>query len=482
MQITRKQTKFAIIIALLLVAISAVSFIFNSWISTSFVIFIFVCVALIPLIVKKPVIGPALIGFFLTFERVPSVEIGGLDMRINFLIIFLTLTVYLSSQLYKRKLKLKFDPIRSSVILFLGLMLVSATQAINLNRAITVVISMGLMLCLYLVMSIILQKKEDLVFALKGLLWGALVSALFGLYQFFGDMIGLPISMTLLKIGYDSSTFGFARVQAGAYEPLYFANYMFIPMFLILFLNLSGKIKEVFNKRLSITIAVLLAINFVLAISRGAFLAAGVTGLILVVMQAKKILTLKNVIIVSCFALLTVGGVYFALLRSEPRAIDEFVSHLMVEDRDNGESVVLRLSTSAEAVEIFSQNPLLGVGPGNFGPEREDYPNEPPEGGWPIVNNEYLEIAAEQGVVGIFGFSLLIVIMISRLIFVYRRSTDPVIANISIALLFAFVAVLIQYVTFSTLYITHIWYLIGLIGAVCNIGSKQINDAKKINP
>ncbi len=479
MQITRKQTKFAIITALLLMAISAVALLFNSWVSTGFIVFIFVCVALIPLIVKKPVIGPALIGFFLTFERVPSIEIGGLDIRINFLIIFLTLTIYLSSQLYKRKLKLKFDPIRSSVILFLGLMLVSATQAINLNRAITVIVSMGLMLCLYLVMSMILQKKEDLVFALRGLLWGALVSALFGLYQFFGDMIGLPISVTLLKIGYDSSTFGFARVQAGAYEPLYFANYMFIPMFLILFLNLSGKIKEVFDKRLSITIAVLLAINFVLAISRGAFLAAGATGLILIVMQARKILTLKNVIIVSCFALLTVGGVYFALLRSEPRAIDEFVSHLMVEDRDDGESVVLRLSTGAEAAEMFSQNPLLGVGPGNFGPAREDYPNEPPEGGWPIVNNEYLEIAAEQGVVGIFGFLLLIVAIISRLIFVYRRSIDPVISNISIALLFAFVAVLIQYATFSTLYITHIWYLIGLIGAVCNIGSKQINDARK---
>jgi O-antigen ligase len=480
MQITKKQTKFIIFISLLLAVISVVSFIFNSWISTGFIIFILICTTLIPLIVKNPVIGPMLIGFFLTFERVPSVEVGGLDIRINFLIIFLTLIIYLSSQLYKQKLKFKFDPIRSSVILFLGLMLVSATQAINLNRAITVIVSMGLMLCLYLVMSMILQKKEDLVFALKGLLWGALVSALFGLYQFFGDMIGLPISMTLLKTGYDSSTFGFARVQAGAYEPLYFANYMFIPVFLILFLNLSGKIKEVFDKRLSITIAILLAINFVLAISRGAFLAAGVTGLILIVIQAKKILTLKNVIIVVCFTLLTIGGVYFALLRSEPRAIDEFISHLMVEDRNDGESVVLRLSTSAEAVGIFSQNLLLGVGPGNFGPEREDYPKEPPEGGWPIVNNEYLEIAAEQGVVGIFGFLLLIVVIISRLIFVYRCSIDPIISDISIALLFAFVAVLIQYATFSTLYITHIWYLIGLIGAVCNIGLKQINDAKKI--
>jgi hypothetical protein len=82
--------------------------------------------------------------------------------------------------------------------------------------------------------------------------------------------------------------------------------------------------------------------------------------------------------------------------------------------------------------------------------------------------------------VGIFGFLLLIVVIISRLIFVYRCSIDPIISDISIALLFAFVAVLIQYATFSTLYITHIWYLIGLIGAVCNIGLKQINDAKKI--
>lgn len=480
MQITKKQTKFAIYTLILLLASATESWLFDSWIPVVFFAMVLVCVVLVPAIIKRPSVGPMLIGFFLTFERVPSVEIGGLDIRINFLIIFLTLVIYLSSQLYQKKLKFKFDPIRSSVILFLIFMLVSATQAINLNRAIMVVISMGLMLCLYLVMSMILEKKEDLIFALKGLLWGALVSAIFGLYQFFGDMIGLPISMTLLKVGYDSSTFGFARVQAGAYEPLYFANYMFIPMFLILFLNLSGKIKEVFDKKLSIAIAILLAINFVLAISRGAFLAAGITGLILVIIQARRILTTKNVIIASSFALLIIGGVYLALLRSEPRAVDEFVSHLMVEDRDNGESVVLRLSTSSEAIDMFGENALLGVGPGNFGPAREDYPAEAPEGGWPIVNNEYLEIAAEQGVVGIFGFLLLIIVVISRLIFVYRNSADQLLPNISLALLFAFIAVLIQYATFSTLYITHIWYLIGLIGAVCNIGSRQIINAKKI--
>ena len=71
------------------------------------------------------------------------------------------------------------------------------------------------------------EGKKAVLLAVRGLLWGALVAAVFGLYQFFGDMVGLPISATLLKFGYDKTTFGFARIQAFSQEPLYFSNYLY---------------------------------------------------------------------------------------------------------------------------------------------------------------------------------------------------------------------------------------------------------------
>lgn len=444
--------------------------------SSFILIFILACLILIPLIIKKPQIGPALIGFFLTFERVPSLEVGGISIRINFFLIFLTLIVYLVNQLCVRKFKFKFDPIRSATIVLILLMIVSTSQAINLSRALMVIVSMGLMFCLYLVMSMVIETEEDLVLALKGLLWGALVASVFGLYQFLGDMVGLPNSVTFLKQGYDSSTFGFARVQAGAYEPLYFANYIFIPLSVLLFLNLNGRIKKVFNRKLSIVLGLLLLINFVLAISRGAYLAAGVTLVILLIFQAKRFLTFKNLLIALFISFFVATGVYVALIRSEPRALDEFVAHLKIEDRTEGESVVLRLSTSAEAINLFKNHPLLGIGPGNFGPAREDYPSDVPTGGWAIVNNEYLEIAAEGGLIGIVGFLLLLVIIFTRIFHSYRHSKNPFLSDVLVALAFALIAVLAQYFTFSTLYITHVWYLIGLIGAVTNM----MNNGKAI--
>jgi len=479
MKTTKMATKFWVFVGAGLVVIALALLKLSPVMSTGLLALILVSLIGVPLLIAKPQFGPALIGFFLTFERVPSIEVGGISLRINFLLIVLSLVTFIFSKLVKKQLKIRFDPIRTASVVFILLAIVSAAQAVNMSRALTVIVSLALMFCLYLVMSMVIEKKEDLILALKGLLWGALVAGIFGLYQFLGDMAGLSNSLTLLKVGYDSSTFGFARVQAGSYEPLYFANYIFIPAFIIIFLNLSGTIKEAMSRRLSIAIGLLLAINFVLAISRGAYLAAGVALVALAVVQAKKIITLKNFVIVALVGLFVVGGVYLALLKSQPRALEEFIAHITVQDRENGESVVLRLSTSAQAIEFFWEKPILGVGPGNFGPAKEDYPTEAPDGGWPIVNNEYLEIAAEQGLVGIFGFLLLLAIIFAQVIATYRKVKDKLIANVALALGFAFFAILVQYLTFSTLYITHIWYVIGLIGAVANIANHNLSSHAK---
>lgn len=423
----------------------------------------------LPFIFSKPTIGVFLIGFFLPFERVPTVEIGSATLKINHLLIILTLISCLVAVL-AGKIKIPRDPIRTTVVLFLLALLVSLPVATNMSRALQVYVFMILMGAIYFVVSLLVTNKESLRLAVIGVLWGSLIAGIFALVQFGGDMIGLPNEITLLKKGYDSSTFGFARVQAFSQEPLYFANYIFIPIILLFMLNVKGVIKGVFNRNLSFVLLVVLLIDFILTVSRGAYLAGGAILLVIIITQAKAVINLKTVIVTLTVVFFVATGAYLALSRSESRALDEFISHVAVEDRTEGESVVMRLSSAQRAWEIFIDKPVLGVGLGNFGPVVQGDPDEPSqEDGWSIVNNEYLEILAEGGLVAMLAFVILAIAILVRSIAAYFASKEIFTKTVILALLFAFIAILVQYATFSTLYIIHIWFLIGLLGASANI-------------
>lgn len=425
-------------------------------------------VLLIPFLINKFEIGIFLIAFFLPFERVPTIDVGGATLKINHLLIVFTLIACLFA-LLSRKIKIPKDPVRWFVGFFLLTLIVSLPVAINMSRALQVYVFMLLMGVVYLIVSLGVRSEKILKLVVSGILWGALVAGFFGLLQFLGDMAGLPNEITLLKKGYDSSTFGFARIQAFSQEPLYFANYIFIPLLLLFFLNLRNSISAVFNRTLSYVLLITLLIDFILAVSRGAYLAAAVVLLAVVVTQAKSVINFKTVTITFAIIFFVGVGAYIALNQSESRALDEFIAHVAVEDRDDGESVVSRLSSADRAYEIFLDDPVIGIGLGNYGPSIAADPNQvPEEDGWAIVNNEYLEILAEGGIVAFLGFLLLIVAVFVRGIKAYLYSRASFSGAVMISLLIAFLAILVQYATFSTLYIIHVWFLIGLIGGISN--------------
>ena len=277
----------------------------------------------------------------------------------------------------------------------------------------------------------------------------------------------------MLKEGYDQATFGFARIQSFAAEPLYYANYIFIPLLITLFLLLKGKFEVIAKKSWGYVVAMLLLLNFVLTVSRGAYLGLVLVALMILVTQYKKIFTLKIVLPVVLAGALIMTGVYLGLAKSQPRAIEEFVGHVLVNDYTVGESVVLRLSASDQAIELFKDHIFLGIGPGNFGPATLPDPYQKPETGWPIVNNEYLEILAESGLVGFISFISLIAYVFYRAVMAYRQSKDELVRGVLIGGIFALVGILVQYATFSTLAVIHVWFLIGILGALANMVNKN---------
>lgn len=170
--------------------------------------------------------------------------------------------------------------------------------------------------------------------------------------------------------------------------------------------------------------------------------------------------------------MLSVGAVYQILESVSPDALDRFIGHAQLEDvlvKKQGESGFGRLQAFGQAIEAWETSPLVGIGLGNFGPYIKHYPVEKPDAGWDIVNNEYLELLAETGMLGLGSVLLLLIVIFSRSLTAYRAANDEYFRAVLVGLTAALVAIFAQYIFFSTFYIIHIWVLFGLIVGVQNL-------------
>jgi putative inorganic carbon (HCO3(-)) transporter len=326
----------------------------------------------------------------------------------------------------------------------------------------------------------LVKQKEHLDKIVKIIIFSCFIVSLFGLYQFLGDVAGLPSNLTGLREHYTSKVFGFPRIQSTCLEPLYFANYLLIPISLCLAL-LSRK-KEKFRFAIKPLYLVLIlgiaSINLILTLSRGGYLGFVTVVLLSLIIFFKSFFTWKKVLIFILIASVAFISVYYFLkLAGKEKAIETFLTQAT--NITQGPSVVERTSTYEAAWKLFQEHPWLGIGVGNFGPVYSKQSQIIPEKiGWPIVNNEFLEILAETGIFGFLSFLALLVVLIFYSIQAIRKTQDNYLKTVLIALLVAFCGILVQYQTFSTLYIVHIWFLVGLMIATGNLAFKEINGEK----
>ena len=418
-------------------------------------------------LIKNPSVGALLILFFLPFERMPSVEVGGVNIRINHFLIGLTFLIWLCWMLAQRKMIFQKNPAALPILFFFLVNLATLLFARDLKRAAMVVVFLGFVILAHILIVNLIRSKELMRKAVLVLFLTSLIVSIFALYQFFGDLAGLPLSLTGLKSGYNKIVFGFPRPHAASLEPLYFANFLFIPLGLTLSYFFQNF--KIIKRPWLFVLILLFLVVFVLTLSRGAYLGLAFFFLTFAIFQARKIFTVKNIIQFAAVAMIVSAAVYLFLSYSAPKALDEFLGHAKVEDFSRGESVVARLKAADSAFTAFRENSLLGIGAGNFGPYVKNYPNQIPPTGWPIVNNQYLETLAENGILGITFLMLIFIILFVRSIMAYFKTKDNFLKATMLGLMAAFVGVLAQFVTFSTIYILTIWVLMGLLVVTQNL-------------
>jgi len=415
---------------------------------------------------KSPAIGIILIAFFLPFERIGTYEFETMTIRISQILFIVVIAVWLGRLIAKGKYSFVRNPLMIPLVIFLLISFFSLPNSLNIERSVLVFIFILFTSFLSFVIPNLIKNKDSLNKIIIALFISFILVSAFGIFQFLGDMSGFSIELTGLRDLYTKDVLGFTRIQSTAYEPLYFANYLLIPLGLIYALFLAGKGR--ISSSWLIVLLALGAVNLILTVSRGGYLALAFTVLAISLFYLRKVFTLKNMLILVVAGLIVFWVVTQTIgFGGEALNWEKFTEH--IGNAFYGASYDERVDTFENAISAWRGHPFIGVGVGGFGPYMAPHPYYMPKDGWRIVNNEFIEILAENGILGLFAFSLFLLILIIRSIKAIIKTSDSYLRAIMVALLGTLVGIIVQYQTFSTLYIMHVWFLIGLMIACQNI-------------
>lgn len=407
------------------------------------------------------------LAFSLMLERIPSFDVSGTTVRVSGFIVL----IMLIKNFNKIIPTIKNNKILYILFIFLISYSLSATQSIDLLKSIKVfAFTVYIVITTVLIISILEDIKfKDMEPLLRVFRVCALLTIILCIWQYGTDQMGLGANISTLRDIYSKGVLGFSRIQGFALEPLYMCNYLLIPItFGLMTYTKSGK----YNKLLMLLLAVVLV-----SASRG-----GMISMALIILVSTflcwifKLLSVKRIVGLALIISIAYGISFMVPFLAElskgsgiqasTQKVRSFSSH--INNFSEGSSVVDRNESRRVALEIWKDNKILGVGPGNFGPQAAIELNDSSLKSI-IVNNEPLEILAESGIVG-FIIILIFVLMLSRgLILNIIHDHNRV---LSIALLSMLLGFGLQYQTISTLYIMHIWFIIAL--SIYAINKKNI--------
>lgn len=402
--------------------------------------------------------------FALPLERIPSFELfiagQGVTIRLSQLAAILLITINLPL-LWSRRDSLWRRP-WLWLTLFLGTTTISALLAHELAKALFTTLFIVFVALVSWTLSLTFEKERINSYA-RSLFAGALLSLGIGVFQFFGDLAGLPTWMTGLRDQYTRKVFGFPRIQSTGLEPLYYANYLLIPISIGAAFFVSSKRKMIWILLIALTV-------LWMTVSRGAYAGVAVSLLTaLWILRPGWKVAGKGALLVVASVGLAYSLIAFGGSIDRDKSTDASVNVKKVTKQatniSHGESSEGRGTTRELAWSAFTESPLFGIGPGNFGNYAQESLPEKYESGKTIVNNEPLEILAEHGAI---GFTLFLTFAFSLFRFslhAFKLADDY--HKIWIAgLIAALMGIAVQYQTFSTLYITHIWVAIGILAAL----------------
>jgi len=411
----------------------------------------------------------------LPFERIPSLNTPIGNIRISQVLVLIgfwfLILLFLKKDSSLRQKSFNTDSIY--LILFIIYSSFSWLQVINFNRFLSTYIATLLSFGGFFLLS---QFTENIFKRIQELMISFLAVGFFGVYQFLGDMVGIPPLLTGLRENYTKIVFGIPRIHATAIEPLYFAGMLFLPIFACLTFILARK--KILNKHFrysNFAILIFFVALFVLTLSKGAWLTLAIVLPFFFLLAARKFKIWELLKSLSWLGFVSVIGFLFSLLYSE--TIWEFTlgfwQHLIATIDFTAATSFERLSLLGTAWIILQDYILTGIGSGQYGIYSQDLliglEFEP--GNFAIVNNVYLEIWLEFGLVSLWIFLIFIFTPVFRSL---KKLFQPgkITSEDEIAqfiLVFSLISYYIQWSFFSPIFIMPIFILLGLLSRLTYI-------------
>jgi O-Antigen ligase len=352
----------------------------------------------LPIIWKRSNLGwlnsiAALIIFSYPFERIPSLDTALGTLKLGHLLVGggFALMGILWLKRDPDFMKTKIHPMTLVLAAFFLLSLPSLVFVSNQSRLLTTLlatlISFGAVFLVLHFTTNIWGKFKILSFISIGIL-------AFSGFQFFGDLIGLPIYFTGIKPIFQSNVFGIPRVHATFNEPAYFANalFLFILMFFLYsvfeknifkaesatqiktkatnVLGQIGSLAQVHYQFVYVMLLLIMLTLFALTIAKSAWLIAPVV-LLPVFLLAFFKYNVKYVVgwvsLVS-FIGISLFGIILSSSPSLQSIVVDNIFHHLSETLDGRTATAKERSLYLDsAIELLPKNIITGIGPGQFG-------------------------------------------------------------------------------------------------------------------
>lgn len=408
------------------------------------------------------------------YPKFPLVGIGGsfVSVRIeDFLIAFIG--IFWGLNLVKNKFANLNLPIQRSIILYLFIGFVSTLGSILLTKSVDQNISLlhtfrrVEYMVLFFVAYDFLKNQSQLNLIIRVVILVSLIVGLYGLGQ---QYLGLPVISTTnseFSKGLALTLGAGARINstfAGHYD---LAAYSLFPLLLLVGL-LATKSK---HKLLIILCIIPIYFSMVLSASRVTFAAFFLTSSLYLIFLRKKLWLLPLVIIMSLTAILNpqLSGRYRELIISQILSIklvdsvsaqtitttpvdQEIPDALKPPAAPEDRSLNIRLQASwPRAIRALQKNPLIGTGFSSVGL---------------AVDNGYLRLLAETGILGFFAFMLIVKRVIYSSLPVFRSKSENFVNIFILSTTFAFIGLLINAIFIDVFEASKIaivtWTLLGL--------------------
>lgn len=425
-----------------------------------------------------------LLLFFSDFPKISLKDISSMHLELTLPLIWLVLFSVLN---LKPALNYIKTNLKTPLLAFPLMLLISLVHTSSLLRGV-LTFGVVVMILISILGFVDFIKTEELPKNFrKTILTGTTIICVFCIVQTILDSLGVSKDITLLCRGCTSEAFGFPHPNGFAIEPQFLGSLLIAPFFLALNSLLENKTRKSQEKLHQITqflVALIIGTTLFLSFSRGAIYAVVVAELVLIfILNSWK--KFGKIIVLTVFSFVLALSFQMATSKTTPReTVNTVISQLSLgkikleETKINGdfdepeietinrktelpainleitegksddsprfngyvgESTDRRLELATFALKISTESPtntLFGTGLGSAGtemfrhfPERQGHEKE-------IVQNEYLEILLETGLLGIIALILTIVTFVKIEKFKFKPYAFVIVLAFAITLLF----------------------------------------------